>query len=293
MSASKETAEAIDEGRIEKEMTGKEARGTRGKTSKSSSVKINSIRKTLQILESICKAKNGLSSSDLAKAHDMSPPLIHHYIKGILEEGYIFQEKSTKKYKANYRIVELGSIVVGNNEIAEMSYSVLSALSEETKSTIHLALREGDLGVCVSKIGNSEAIPSITRVGMSFDLYATALGKAMLAFLGENEVKEYLDRIELIPYTKNTITDPKTLMKELSKIKSQKYSMDNEEHRLGLKAIGMPIFDYKNAIVGAISCPLLPFHTQEDIKSLAQVMYGAAKEISEKMGCKKFENLVR
>lgn len=217
---------------------------------------------------------------------------MHHYIRGILEEGYIFQEKNTKKYKANYRIVELGSIVIGNNEIAEMSYSVLSALSEETKSTIHLALKEGDLGVCVSKIGNSEAVPSITRVGMSFDLYATALGKAILAFQGAEQIKDYLSRVELIPYTKNTIIDPKQLLKELGKIKSQRYSIDNEEHRLGLKAIGVPVFDYTDLAIGAISSPLLPFHTQVEIKMLAKALGAAAKEISGKMGCKEYATLI-
>ena len=254
--------------------------------------KINSIRKTLQLLESICKAKNGVSAPELARLHNMSTPLIHHYIKSILQEGYIFQDTISKKYRANYRVAELGNIVISNNELTELCYTILSALSEEIKSTIHLALKEGDLGVCVSKVGNSEAIPSITRVGMSFDLYATALGKAMLAFLSNEELEEYFNRIELIPYTKNTITDKNALLKELAKTRLRKYSFDNGEHRLGLKAIGVPIFDYTNVSIGAVSSAVLPFHKVDDIKILAKALQVAAQSISEKLGCKEYMDLV-
>lgn len=105
--------------------------------------------------------------------------------------------------------------------MVELSYSTLCLLSEDTKSIVHLAIKEQDLGVCVSKVGNSKAIPSIMRVGISFDLYATTLGKAILAFIDKEELNEYLFRIELLPYTQNTITKVKVLLDELEIIRRE------------------------------------------------------------------------
>jgi len=142
--------------------------------------KTNSINRTLRILYSICKEKQGVTISEIAKEFDTSVPLIHYYINYIKEEGYIFKDPISGRFRATLKVAKLGSFVINNNGIVEISYSTLSLLSEELKSIIHLAIRENDLGVCVSKVGNSEAIPSIMRVGISFDLYATHWEKQFL-----------------------------------------------------------------------------------------------------------------
>ena len=247
--------------------------------------KKNSIQKTLCILAHICRQKNGIRPSELARYFNTSSPTIYHYLKNMITEGFIFKDQVSGRFRATYRIVELAAVVLGNNEISELTYSILCELSEDVKSTIHLALREGDLGVCVSKVGNSETIPSITRVGMSFELYPTALGKAILAFLSNEELLEYLHKTELIPYTKNTITDKASLIEELDRTRSRGYSIDMEEHRLGLRALGVPIFDYTDKVIGALSLmPTVNMDDKEEIEHILQRVHKASLDISKKLG---------
>ena len=253
--------------------------------------KTNSITRTLRILYSICKSKQGVTISEIAKEFNISVPLMHNYIKNLKEEKYIFKDSISGRFRATFKIVKLGSLVLNNNEIAEISYSTLSLLSEDLKSIVHLAVKEGDLGVCVSKVGNSEAVvPSIMRVGINFDLYATALGKAILAFLDKEEIDSYLARVELISYTQNTITEPHILLDELKLIRERKYSIDNEEHRLGLRALGVPIFDYKNKPIGSISILLHYGTNEQEILELFKVMYKATEKISVQLGSSKFKH---
>ena len=254
------------------------------------SKKTNTISRTLRILHSICKSKQGITISKAAKEFDISASLMHNYIKYLKEEAYIFKDTISGRYRATLKVAELGRLVIGNNEIGEISYSILSLLSEELKSTIHLSIRENDLGVCVSKVGHSEAIPSITRVGMRFDLYSTALGKAILAFLEDEEINNYLSQIELIPYTPNTIVDPAALLEELKLTRKRKYSIDNEEHRMGLRALGLPIFNYTNKPIGSISALLFYNADEQEIDRIFKAMYSASKKISVQLGSSKFEN---
>jgi IclR family KDG regulon transcriptional repressor len=246
--------------------------------------KLNTIRRTLRIIETICTEKSGLTASELAKMHGVSAPLMHSYIRSILKEGWIFRDRDTRKVYPTVKILGIGSHVASNNEVTEICHPTLSDLCRELRSTIHLAVREGDLGVCVDKVGHSEAIPSITRIGMSFDLYATALRKAILAFLSREEIESYLSRIELIPYTRNTIVDKGDLLRELEKIRKNGYSVDNAEHRLDLRAIGVPIFDYSNQVIASIS--ILPPYSadQSAIVRLFEKIRPAVAGLSEKLG---------
>ncbi|ADK82750.1 IclR family transcriptional regulator [Sediminispirochaeta smaragdinae] len=246
--------------------------------------KINSIQRTVRVLSHICHQKHGVKVAELARSFHTSSPAIYNYLKSLQKEGFIFKDEISGRFRATFRIVELASVVQENNDLTEITYPLLGKLSEELKSTVHLAIQEGDLGVCISKVGNSQAIPSITRVGMSFDLYPTALGKVLLAYLSEEMFADYVDRISLVPYTEKTITDRKALEHELSETRRRGYSIDNEEHRQGLHAVGVPVFDHTDEVVASISTMIPSSISEKQLEDTVQSMRTVAREISQTLG---------
>lgn len=245
---------------------------------------MSSILTTLRILEIICSEKSGVTVSQLAKALEQSPSNICYYLKLLQEAGYIYKDSHSTKYRASYRIVDLASRVLTNNELYEIAYPVLLKFSELEQLTVHMAVREGNYGVCILKVGTSKTMPSISRVGETFDLYPTALGKVLLAWLDETELNRYLTEINLRPYTPYTVTDIEKLKEQLEQVRSRGYSVDEHEHRVGVRGVGVPVFDYKGRIVAAISVLLLPSHTEKDIQQVAMKLLEASKEISRKLG---------
>ncbi|MFW5642941.1 MAG: IclR family transcriptional regulator [Alkalispirochaeta sp.] len=246
--------------------------------------KINSIRRTLRVLTYICRQKSGVRVAEIARAFDTSSPAIYNYLKSLQQEGFIFKDEISGRFRATYRVVELGVLVQGNNDLSEMVYPQLVRLSNTIDSSVHLAVQEGDLGVCISKVENSNAIPSITRVGMSFDLYPTALGKAILAFLPEADRAEYLARVDLLPYTDHTITDRKRLETELTTTRARGYSLDMQEHKTGLHAIGVPVFDHTEHVIASISTVVPPGVPEEYLEAIAAHLKETARETSSTLG---------
>jgi DNA-binding IclR family transcriptional regulator len=246
--------------------------------------KINSIRRTVRVLTYICRQKSGVRVAEIARAFDTSSPAIYNYLKSLQQEGFIFKDEISGRFRATYRVVELGALVQGNNDLSEMVYPQLVRLSNTIDSSVHLAVREGDLGVCISKVENSNAIPSITRVGMSFDLYPTALGKAILAFVPDSDRKEYLDRVDLLPYTDHTITDRTRLEAELAETRDRGYSLDMQEHKTGLHAIGVPVFDHTDHVIASISTVVPPGVPVEHLEAIAASLKETARETSNTLG---------
>lgn len=247
--------------------------------------KINSIARTLRVLTYICRQKNGARVIDVAHACNMSSPAIYNYLKFMEKEGFIYKDSLTGRFRAAYKIVDLASTVVSNNEITEMTYSTVVSLSEKLKTEVIFSLKEGDLAICVSKIGKSDSIPSITRVGMSFELYPTALGKAILAYLPDNVLREYLNRTELIPYTEYTVTSKKQLLDELKSTRKRGYALDiTGEHKIGLYAIAVPVFTYSDKVIGSISVPIKQDIEEKHLTELFAALDLSAKEISRILG---------
>lgn len=238
----------------------------------------------MKILELICSEKLGVSISQLASATGESRSNICYYLSILRESGYVYKDLQSGKYKASYKIVDLASKVLANNELHEIAYSLLLKFSDEAQLTTHMAVQEGDMGVCILKIGSSKTMPSISRIGELFDLYPTALGKAILAWLTDNEINSYLERIKMKPYTPYTVTDPEQLRKQLKEIRHRGYSIDEHEHRIGVRGLGVPVFDYRNKVVAAISVLLLPSHTEADMLQIASKLKIVAAEISQKLG---------
>jgi len=245
---------------------------------------MSSIDMTIRILELICSEKSGATVSQLAAALNQSPSNVCYYLKILQETGYVYKDLHSGRYKPSYRIVDLASRVMANNELYEVAYPVLLSFTETEQLTVHVAVKEGNIGVCILIVGSSKTMPSISRVGEVFDLYPTALGKVLLAWLSESELNRYFQEVKLKPYTPYTVVDEKQLRQQLHKVRELGYSLDENEHRIGVRGVGVPIFNYTNRVVAALSVLLLPSHTKEDIERIASKLKGVANEISRKLG---------
>ncbi|CUS95312.1 IclR family transcriptional regulator [Candidatus Kryptonium thompsonii] len=93
----------------------------------------------------------------------------------------------------------------------------------------------------------------ISEVGKRLPAHCTGLGKAMLAFLPESDVKRIIKEKGLKKFTKNTITNKKDLFEELKKIRECGYAIDNEEIEDGLRCIAAPIFNGDGEVIAAVS----------------------------------------
>ncbi|MBI5444456.1 MAG: hypothetical protein HY900_25000, partial [Deltaproteobacteria bacterium] len=88
---------------------------------------------------------------------------------------------------------------------------------------------------------------------MSDALTCTALGKAMLAFLPEDEQLRLLKGLPLEKKTEKTLLTQEEILADLRLTKARGYSLNNEEFFPGFIAIGAPIINTNTqAVVGAV-----------------------------------------
>lgn len=89
-------------------------------------------------------------------------------------------------------------------------------------------------------------------------MYATSLGKAILAFVIPEEQKEIANRLDFKALTPYTITDMNLFIMELEKTKQRGYAIAVQELSLGLKTMAVPVFNSQGRIEASfgVSYPL-------------------------------------
>jgi DNA-binding IclR family transcriptional regulator len=90
-------------------------------------------------------------------------------------------------------------------------------------------------------------------IGKRMDVHCTALGKALTAYLPEEQVEALVRRHGLLRHNDNTIASLKKLKQELEQVRKQSYSIDDEEEEIGVRCLGAPILSANEQALAAIS----------------------------------------
>jgi DNA-binding IclR family transcriptional regulator len=111
------------------------------------------------------------------------------------------------------------------------------------------------------------------------------VGKALLAYIPEEELGRRYPHGRLKRYTDQTITDLNDLRADLNRVRKQGYAVDREEHEVGVKCVAAPTFDHKGiAAAVSVSGPTnrMDDHIAND--DLINTLMEVAAQISEQMG---------
>ena len=244
-----------------------------------------SIQRAAKILSLFSYAQPLLGVSRIAKELDLPVGTVHGLVRTLENEGFMAQDKRTRKYRLGMKLHELGSMHLATLELNQKATIPLSYLARDTGLVGRLGVLERDVLVVTldtSPLGQASVAP---YVGAAAPAYCTSMGRAILAFLPAEEARAHLARVKLVRYTPHTLVDPKALLAELAETKKRGYSLSKEEFLLNLESIGAPIFDETGDVCGALSLNGEPRSiTRGDLPALARKVLNMASEISRYIG---------
>ncbi|KAF5045338.1 Transcriptional regulator KdgR [anaerobic digester metagenome] len=246
--------------------------------------KIQSVERASLIIKLLAKKESPMKLTEIADELDINKSTIHGIIKTLKYHGFIDQDKETQKYRLGMYLVELGNIVTKSLDIRIITSPIIAEVCEKLSETVHIGMLDGYEVVYVDKKESNQSMRIFTTIGAKKPAYSTGVGKAMLAYIDEENINSYLPN-NLEKVTKNTIIDKKVLLEELKSIREEGIAFDNEENIEGLTCISAPIFDSIGRVKYSISVsgPSIRM-TEQKIKKAIVVVKDAANKISEEFG---------
>lgn len=214
---------------------------------------VQSVNRALKILNILKNNPGGLGVTELAEELDIAKSTSHRLLQSLLIERFVKLDNITRKYQLGLGLMELGNEVMNNLDVRNIAKSHLEKLINKLDETAHLGIYENGEIVYIDKIENSSIHQMYSQIGRRASIHCTGIGKAMLAFLPKKELEWIVLNKGLSSFTKNTITTSEQLEKEMAEIRTTGYSIDNQEHEIGIRCVAAPILNMNGEVVAGIS----------------------------------------
>ncbi len=214
----------------------------------------SSIEKAFKILSVFSEnGKSELGVREISKILKINRSTVHRFLSSMEKIGVVEKNEETGKYRLGLKLYEIGNSVPLRKIMVDRARYYLEDLHWYLNETVHFAtLKNGEV-VYLDKIIADRNFVIISEVGRRLPAHCTGLGKAMLAFLPESEVRRIIKEKGLKKFTKNTITSSRKFFEELRKIRECGYAIDNEEIEDGLRCIAVPVFNGEGKVIAAVS----------------------------------------
>ena len=215
---------------------------------------IKAVEHTCAILDEL-RVAGGLTVTELADRVGLTPGGVHNHLSTLKQQNMVQQDGTT--YRLGPDFLLYGAHIRNESAMLQAGKGVTDNLAHETDEIANLLLEhDGKLFVLHERFGENAIGRSFhiqKRAEATKDLHCTAGGKAILAHLPEERVDSILDRRELVRFTPNTITDRAELLAELETVRERGYALNREEEMSGIRAVGAPVLDVDDGVVGAVS----------------------------------------
>ena len=252
-----------------------------------SSVIINSVDRTLVILEYLFNQNKPVSLSQISRDLDIYKSTVYRTLATLQNRGYVVQDMNTGKYELGFKIHVLGSQMAGESAMEKQVAPHVQALADRFNETVNVSKLSVDsnglyVGIVIAlAVSNYSLSPTLQLGGVS-SCYCSSVGKCLLAFTEGINLHVYDDH-PMEKYTETTITSIVDLRAELDKVRRNGYAIDDEEQENGLYCVGVPILKDGEALA-AISLSGLKGRMQngldEKIEALKQAAEAIGKELT-------------
>ncbi|MDK2823123.1 MAG: IclR family transcriptional regulator, regulon repressor [Clostridia bacterium] len=251
---------------------------------KNNKVIVQSVDRALSILQ-VFSNHEELGVTEISKLIGLNKSTTYGLLNTLFEKGYV-DKRPNGKYCLGLKLLELGQHVQNRLDVRTVARPFLEELCEKYDETIHLVIFNRGEAYYVDKVESARSIVNITQVGKRVALHASSVGKAILAYMPEEQQEAELTK-PLKQYTPNTITDPEKLREHIELVKEKGYALDMEEIELGVRCIGAPIRNYTGEVIGAFSCSAPSTRvSSEKLTEIIEAVKATALTISRNLGYK-------
>lgn len=230
---------------------------------------VSTLKKGLLVLSYIT-AENGVSLSDVMTAQNLSKSTAFRMLTTLENMHYIY------KIDALYYSQQAAGKSTNEWTALQSVYS----LAELLNMSIYLGKMDGTDLVMTQVPHEPYEITAQDEIGNRVHLHLSALGKVILAYLDDKELKAVLSKLSLAPATENTFQDSQLFRYHLKAIRSDGYAFDDEERIIGIRCIAVPVFRNGEIIAAlALAAPAADI-TGSNINTLAKKLHAGSKNVT-------------
>lgn len=245
---------------------------------------MRTVLSALRVLEEVAYTQPA-GVGELARRLALPKSTVQRALRTLWTAGWICPDGAeVTRWILTTRALHIGQRAIADIGVRDAAVPIMHELRRQTGETSHLMVREGDHAVLVERIETRHPVRAVIPLGSVVPLHGSSNGKAMLASLPPDQVRDVLGG-RLDRYTDNTIVDWSELDAELERVRKRGYASNVGEWRSDITAVASPIFDHSGDPVASISVSAPSGRMTEELRdSYGALVIEAAQRISATLG---------
>lgn len=246
---------------------------------------VGSLVHGLSILDLFCEDEPILGVGEIARRLNVHRSTASRLAATLGHCGYLQPDGEQGRYRLGAKLVKLGQLANVEIDLQRLGEPLLRSLASELGESVHLGVLDGREVITTALADGWRTVRMHSTLGKRSLAHCSAMGKAILAGLSDEEINSLFNKRKLETPTANTVRSVAALKASLKIIRGQGYATDDEELEVGLRCVAAPVSDHSGRIVAAVSVsgPAARIEGKSREKAIKCVIMAAA-ELSRRLG---------
>lgn len=212
---------------------------------------VQSLARGLEVIVAFDAAHPELTLSAVARRTGLSRATARRFLHTLVSLGYVRSDGSL--FTLTPRVLSLGYAYLSSVPLSEIAQPHLKDLSRDLAESTSASVLDGDDIVYIARVHTHRIMSVAIPIGTRFPAYATSMGRVLLAGLAEQALEEYLGRVDLLPLTPYTVTEPTELQAVLDQVREQGWARVDQELEHGLRSVAVPVSGPHGEVESAVN----------------------------------------
>ncbi len=200
---------------------------------------VGATKTSVRVLDTIRRMGGEAETSDLVNELPLAQSTVYKHLRTLEEEDLVV--KRDGRYRIGARCLEFGGFVRRYDHIYQTAKADVQNMAEETGELANLMFEEAGMGVYVYTAGGENAVNIDTGIGKRVHLNCTALGKAILSTMSDDEIDEVIESRGLPKPTERTIADRDALFDEIEQVRNDGVAYERNQRVEGICCVAAPV----------------------------------------------------
>lgn len=197
------------------------------------------VDRTVRVLKAVDSAERP-HLAEVARRAGLNEATTLRYLTTLTGLGFV-EKVEGRHYRLGWEIFRLGQRARLDHVPDDAIRPVMEELVAEYNETVNFAVHKDDTVVLIEVIEGNRAVKKVNDVGQVDPWHASALGKALLSTLAEDDWRSLVGADPLPRFTAHTLTSADELGVQVAQARVDGFAVDHEEVDEDLTCIAAPV----------------------------------------------------
>lgn len=211
-----------------------------------------SLARGLVVIQAFTPQTPQMTISQLSVRTGLSRAAVRRCLYTLCKLGFAGTDES-QRYSLRPKMLTLANTYTASNTLASAAQTILERMSSQLGESFSVATLDGDDIVYIARTSVTRVMSVDLHVGSRLPAFCTSMGRVLLAYLPQDQLEQYLMRVNFVQYTPRTITSADKLRLALRNVRRNGYALCDQEFEVGLRSLAVPVQAPNGRVVATVN----------------------------------------